>query len=319
MSRPLRIVSFVILLILLGTAGFVLFQAWATTPHTDFSSHLEMLSLPPFPEIAHTTEPRTATHLYRAAISAYANDPERYESLADTGTWNEFNPANLPALALLLETSRCEQSEIFKLTPEEIITYGRKPSLDALRTLGRICTDRIALFALKRKDYDTARQYLNAAQALGQNLSNERITCDELETGLALLGASAQGLARIAEDTNNLTRATELRAYDRSRLAFVRDHITPTIRVLRSIDAHIVGTHAGDIPAIATDSPELVWRTEAILALGRMRYFIGDAHAADQRAASKTLKKLSESPDLLTRAAAKAALDLTPEQYRSQQ
>jgi hypothetical protein len=61
-----------------------------------------------------------------------------------------------------------------------------------------------------------------------------------------------------------------------------------------------------------------MWRTEAILSLGRMRLFVGTARGADQRGASKLLKKLAESSDDVTRAAAKAALGLTVEQYRTQ-
>jgi hypothetical protein len=321
-SHPLSTISLVIAACLAALLGFLLFQRNATTPPTEFARNarnLRPLELPAPPPVLDADASRDATPLYRAAIEIYAKDSERYQRFADSGTWDEFKPATLPALQSILDATACARGEIFKSNPTEIITFGPKPKLEALRTLGQLCTDRIALLALRRNDYDSARRYLLAGFALGQKLAAERLTYDEFEAGLSLLGASVQGLARLAEDTGDSARAEALRAYDQSRLAFFREHITPTLHILRSIDAKIVGDHAGDITILAIDSQEPMWRTEAILSLGRMRFFVGTARSADQRAASRTLQKLSRSSDEITKTAAQTAMALTVEQYRSQQ
>ena len=63
-----------------------------------------------------------------------------------------------------------------------------------------------------------------------------------------------------------------------------------------------------------------MWRVEAILALGRVRFFSGISRsAADQRAALAGVKRIAaDDPDPIVRAAAEAARDLTAEQYRMQ-
>ncbi len=320
--HPLRTVSLIVAACLAAALGTLLFHGNATTAPTDFSRNprnLHLLELPTPPHVLDVDAAHDGTPLYRAAIEAYAKDPDRYERFADSGTWEEFKPAALPALQSIVDATSCARGEIFKTRIAEIITYGPKPELEALRSLGRLCSDRIALLALRRKDYDTAHKYLHAGFALGQTLTAERLTFDELEAGLSLLGASAQGLARVAEDAGDSAGAESFRAYDHARLAFFRERITPVIHILRSIDARVVGDHAGDVPVLATESQEPMWRTEAILSLGRMRFFVGTARSADQRAALRTLQKLSDSSDEITRIAARAALALTAEQYRSQQ
>ena len=79
------------------------------------------------------------------------------------------------------------------------------------------------------------------------------------------------------------------------------------------------GQHTGDIFYLAKNAADRVWRVEAIVALGRMKYFVGDADSvADQRGAMRLVREWSDDPnqDVVTRQAAKAARDLTIEQYR---
>ena len=57
-----------------------------------------------------------------------------------------------------------------------------------------------------------------------------------------------------------------------------------------------------------------MWRTSAILAIGRMRY--NTPRRGDQLAAPRELKAWTTDPDPAVRAAANAASNLTLQQYR---
>jgi hypothetical protein len=100
----------------------------------------------------------------------------------------------------------------------------------------------------------------------------------------------------------------------------MREQIDPVVAFVRSIDARVVGTRTGDVFELARRSGERMWRVEAVMALGRVRYFAGTSDsAADQRAAYALVKKLAENdPDPVVRTAAAASRDLTIEQYRMQ-
>jgi hypothetical protein len=72
--------------------------------------------------------------------------------------------------------------------------------------------------------------------------------------------------------------------------------------------------HAGDVFHIARSAKDRMWRVEAILKLGRMRY--NAARLADQQAATRALEELSDDADPVIRAAANAARNLTVQEYR---
>src|SRR5205823_2056467 len=120
----------------------------------------------------------------------------------------------------------------------------------------------------------------------------------ECEAGLSLMGKSAVLLASLAEQSGDAARASQLRDFDAARIQYVKERIHPMLRVVRSIDPHVVGAHAGDLFVLARNSRERMWRVEAILALGRLRYFAGEnGRAANQRAAVIVLRELSNDAD----------------------
>jgi len=96
--------------------------------------------------------------------------------------------------------------------------------------------------------------------------------------------------------------------------------IEPTLRFVRSIDPKIVGTRTGDVFELARRSNERMWRVEAILGLGRVRYFAGaGGTAGNQHVATRRVGEMAETEsDPAIRAAATVARDLTIEQYRAQ-
>ena len=75
--------------------------------------------------------------------------------------------------------------------------------------------------------------------------------------------------------------------------------------------------HAGDIVLLAHDrTVDPLWRVEATLQLGRLKY--GAGRRADQLAANRILTEMADdsSEDATVRCAAAAGRDLTIEQYR---
>jgi hypothetical protein len=125
-------------------------------------------------------------------------------------------------------------------------------------------------------------------------------------------------MQRIAKESGDAQRAAAIERFEAGRQQFYAERMQPMARVLRSIDPGVVRRHAGDVFYFAEHAAERMWRIEAILSMGRMRYFVGQGGTlGDQRGANQLLKKYLNDPDPLIRQAAKAAQQLTVEQYRS--
>ena len=292
--------------------------AFARDPH-----NFEPLALPSPPLVPGTTAPTAAGPTYRAAIESFERDRALYENFAAAGTLKYGRLEELAAVEVLVGASELAQAEVFASHPQEVVNYAHtKPAIEALRTLGRVMVDRLALmYARDPKNRELAERYARAGAVLGDALCRERLTYEEFALGQELLGKSAFVLARLADDRKDAAAASAWRDFDARRVAFAREQIEPTLAFVRSIDARVVGTRIGDVFELAKRSKERMWRVEAVMALGRARYFIGtsESGAADQRAALATVSELAErDPDPIVRAAAQAARDLTIEQHRTQ-
>jgi hypothetical protein len=97
-------------------------------------------------------------------------------------------------------------------------------------------------------------------------------------------------------------------------LQYHRLHVQPMQRVIGSIDPGVIARHTGDVFYIAEHAADRMWRVEAILKLGRLRFYA--ARIADQQAAERLLRRLSKDADPVIRAAAESARSLTIEGYR---
>ena len=287
------------------------------TPPTAYSNderNFARLSLPEAPPIPSSPSDRTGGDgSYRGAIAEYLANRALYEDFAAAGTLKSPKLAQLRAVSDLFVSDPSKQ-EIFAQHPREVIGYEHnKPAIEALSVLGHVLIDRLALLNQRDGNTDEARKYAAAGAALGAALSRERLCWEEFSLGQELLSKSAALLS-------NGTDGARWQTFEDQRRAFFDQQIEPTIRFLRSIDPRTVGTRTGDVFVMARRSQERMWRVEAILALGRVRYFTGTSRsAADQRAAMATIKRIAaEDPDPIIRAAAEAARDLTAEQYRMQ-
>ncbi len=170
---------------------------------------------------------------------------------------------------------------------------------------------------MRARDAGTAGWYYAAVYSLGLKLFQERVVYQEFTTGEELMGIGVGGLRGLAQRQKLNSIVDSLTELETSRLGQYESIIAPVWQILGSIDPQVVAPHAGDVFQLVRDrGVDDLWRVEAALELGRMRY---DAdRRADQLFAEHLLRELADDPteQATVRAAAVAGRDLTIEQYR---
>ncbi|MDQ3439968.1 MAG: hypothetical protein M3478_06410 [Planctomycetota bacterium] len=264
------------------------------------------------------TAPKTcdAAQAYSEAIALYRKEPSLYDDVA-SGVSRASDASKLPAIQRLIEAKDCGQMTLFAAEPHRVVRYGEVPEIEALRTIGR-ATVRVGLVQQQAgRNADAIQCYL-AAFGLGSKLYDERLTYRELLVANELMGEGGVAFSRLAFNTGDTARSESAQKFEAARRSTYTAHVLPVAQRLISIDARVVSEHAGDVFHLANHADDRMWRVEAILALGRMRFFVGEGRRlGDQRGATKQLKQLVNDKDPVIRAAAKAALDLTREQMRT--
>jgi hypothetical protein len=281
-----------------------------STPSGVFPNLLSKVALPADPKSV-APVPMTgdcdAGEKYRAAITEFlANRPQYDKWYGKANTAMTDKPR---AVELLVEASHCGRMDLFRRAPAEVINYDPEPApLDAIERLGAMATQRGML--LRKTQPDEARRYLGAAFVLGYHLYNERLAWREFTAGVNLMREASIYLKELEPDPGR-ARALELfaDAADKYKLDQLKLY-----GVLSTTDGATLARHGGDAFALARNSPDPMWRTTAILALGRMKY--NTPNRGDQLAAPRELQSWTADPDPAARAAAAAASNLTLEQYR---
>ena len=203
---------------------------------------------------------------------------------------------------------------LFIKTPGELLNYQPEtPRVEAIERIGGI-VHQIGMLHRSDKNPQEARRYFEAVFALGYHLFTERVAWTEFTAGVNLMTNAARELAKVELDEGNPDRAKSLLHF-----ADVGDEYKlkqfDIYKVVSTIDTGLIGRHGGDVLALARQSPEPMWRGEAILALGRMKY--NTPHKGDQLAAAREVQQWANDPDPAVRAAANAASALTLQQYRA--
>lgn len=306
----------ILLLLLEGAAVWGISRMDRISPPTAFSAkseNLAELQLPAMPAISVEKKSADPSAMYHEAIRIVLEKRDAYEAFQQRGKFEEA--LGLAALDRLIEATGDAPAAIFSASPEKVISYSaEKPELEAIALAGRGAI-RAALL-MRKDDPHRARQYAEAAATLGRRLFDERLNGAEMMFGLELLSQGAALLERIAE-TSNDPAAARWKEYSEQVKQFSETRILPVNRVLLSIDSKVIASHSGDYFYFAKHAKERVWRVEAILALGRLQYYVGEnGRAADQSGAKRTLRELAEDTDPVIRTAAIAARDLTLDQYR---
>ena len=284
-------------------------------PSGVFPNLLSRVALPADPRAAvpgMMEENCDAGDLYRRAIEEHDANPRAYEKYFKSPRTAQAEKPK--AVELLTQATRCSNARLFSQTPSELLNYkADTPAVETIERLGRIANQVGLLHRLDKKPQE-ARRYFEAMFVLGYHLYAERVAWSEFTAGVNLMADAARGLARLETDAGNPDRAASLEHF-----AQVIDEYKlkqfELYKVVSTIDTGMVGRHGGDILALARRSPERMWRGEAILAVGRMKY--NTPRRGDQIAAARELQQWTSDPDPAVRAAASAAAALTLGQYKA--
>lgn len=247
---------------------------------------------------------------YREAVSQYQGHLAEYERMARAPSLDKAK--SLAAINSILAAADYASANLLEV--DTVVKYGPKPALNALQQLGSICVS-VGVDAARKKQYDEARQYLNASLVLGYHLFEQRLTRMQLSAGLGLMSSSATVLGQIAKINHDDETARKYARFVEGYQTFYQDRIQPVERAITSIDPAVQRQHVGDVFAMVEQSKERVWRVEGVLKLGMYKFNTNTA--GDRRAAIRKIRELAKDADPAIAAAANAAKDLTVEQYRN--
>ena len=281
----------------------------------DFSERIA-LPIDPQPFLPTPTQSRNAGEIYRLAINEYENNEKLYApGEAYSKSPAAMVDANPKGIQFIVDAADCKDFDLFASRPDEVVHYNPTwPSLTALERMGMHALVAGVKYR-ERKDPETSEKYIKAVLLLGYRLYTERVVWQEMNAGMNLMiNASAQ-LSKVYLEKKETAKATACGEFQRQLDAYKRDKIVgPIVSALNSITTRTVGERGGDFFYLARESPERVWRVEALLALGRMKY--NTSNRGDQVAAKREVKRYLNDPDPAVRAAAKLADELTIERYR---
>jgi len=303
------------MVILFVGAVVLLNLSLSISPPTGKTNALSVeLPISPAGIVSAGTEPGDAGELYLRAIDDYRSNYFAYDQfLGDSGA-TVAQGMKLPAVQWLLDARDKAECSIFKAKPELVVTYEPSKAVDALRVYGNVLT-RLGLLTGASGKTPDAIKFHEAAFVLGRWMSAERVVYAEYSAGTGMMGTAAAGLARIYLKQKDNVTVAKFEDFNNARVDFEKNTIAPVWRVLSSIDPNVIKNYPGDIFVIARTSSEPMWRTEAVLKLGRMKYFAG--RKGDQVGANRTVRALADTDaDPVVRRAAALARDLTIEQYR---
>ena len=269
------------------------------------------------------TEDRDAGDTYRQAIKLYREDRKPYDKfevvrLADA--------KKLSALELLLQASSAKRAKIFIDKPQTLVNYSFPwPELDAIFNLGQIANSvgHYYVVSPKNANEELAMQYLQASFSLGAKLYEERLVHAEMMNGIKLMQGAVDSLRELAKRKGDTAREQQLKQFGDQTNAYYVAKVQKLYEKVVTGSPMELSKHSGDVFALAMKNPDRMWRTEAILKVGRYKYEKGGT-PGDQVWATRMLedpKRLgitdfAEDPDPAVRAAGIAAKGLTVEQFR---
>jgi hypothetical protein len=177
--------------------------------------------------------------------------------------------------------------------------------------LGRVARalSRLGRHYYARGEYDKAEKVFADAFMLGYHMDRERS-----RTAMATEGMNIQVLAagdlkkvRAKAGRDGLRASTDEYL---SKLGSVRSFYTGKMR-----DYWTIKPKAGDAFNMVANDKDRAWRIQALLDLGRVRF--GSSNRGDIKHAEELLAQYANDPDPLIAAAAKAARELTVEEFRA--
>ncbi|HEV8604671.1 MAG TPA: hypothetical protein VGQ99_04860 [Tepidisphaeraceae bacterium] len=268
------------------------------------ASYSMQLPLDPRSLATWMTEEQDAVAIYKEAIADYNAKTRYYNAYIERGKLNTPEYAQIEkGVNLLVKASTMRRPGVFSDRPAELITYDtdRYALKEALRSLGQTAM-KVGRQNEVDKNLPRAREIYRAVYTLGVKLYEERLVFDEWHEAREMLSV-AKWLGEISESGDEAAR---FRQIDAQILPFYKSKIEAPQNTIM-----VLYPQTGDVAALSKYAPDLMWRVEAILALGRCRYT--SPRAGDQLGATKLIDELQTDPDPRIRLAASVAKSLTRE------
>jgi hypothetical protein len=302
-------------------------------PSGDFPQLTARIEVPIKPEsvVPIFTESRDAGDEYWQAVSEYLAKKDIYDNFfaPKEPKFSRLDKLSTvePAMKLLLQATAATEAKIFIRKPQLLVNYEYPyPELKALYTLGRIA-GQIGLAYSSRGEWDEAERYYNAEFSLGKNLFDERINASELFEGVSLMREAVLYLSGVARKRNDQARKAQLETFDQQLKGWHESKVNKLTKAVISLETSDIKRHAGDVFLLATSSPERMWRVEALLKVGRLKFNAGPQNErqsyVNQVWATRYLTQPArvgmpdptQDPDPAVRLAAQLARDLTVEGF----
>jgi hypothetical protein len=286
---------------------------------TDFSTRsgaADPIAVPAAPPAALPDDAGAADSaaLYHQAIDLFQQDGASFELFASHPSEAELSEVE-PAVELLRKAAGNTSLGIFTRVPSEAVSYDSHTPLYELRILGECAAGAGLLHRIAKDDAQAAGE-LQASFCLGRRMADERLCYTELSDGLGLMSGASVVMAKMAEESGDQAKADQLNQFAASLTTFTNQKLLPIQGVISSIDQATIERNAGDMFWLARNSKERMWRVEALLTLGRLKYNAG--HPGDNRGAARVAAEIAKNdPDPVIKTAAGEARDLTLDQYES--
>jgi hypothetical protein len=224
------------------------------------------------------TEEEDAVAIYKEAIADYTAKTRHYNIYIERGKLNSPEYKEIEkGVNLLVTASTKKRPGVFTDRLGELITYDTdRPALkEALHSLGKTAM-KVGRQSEVEKNLTRAREIYRAVYTLGVKLYEERLVFDEWFEAREMISVS-KWLGEISESADEASRWKQI---DGQILDFYKAKIEPVQNTIM-----VLYPDAGDVAALATNGGDIMWRVEAILALGRARYTA--ARAGDQLGATR--------------------------------
>ncbi len=270
------------------------------------------------------TEPGDAGSLYRQVVAEYADNyqtvyyPYLSSPIDEAGAGKSKKPSKpgvdvgrLKVVGLLTAAAKLKDASIF--APDAQTLLRPEANRQAITDLSHAAGIALRLGSAHQyhQRYAEAKKCYEIAFVAGVQMWRERLLWAEAREGTGLMGSAAMALKSLAEDQHD---AAAIEKY--SAFLTARDSLYSTkIDVVQKALTKLNNLETGDMIAIAKNGGDRVWKIEATMALGRIRF--NSDRPGNQIGSLRALNQLSQSPDPILHIAATAARDMTVEQFRS--
>ena len=254
------------------------------------------------------TEDGDSTPVYKELDAFVDKEHNAFYFFTEKGSVESGHIAKIEqAAALLIKAGRLKGGGVFKDNPADLITYDSdRPRLKRVDVM-KDAFLRLGARYMAANQTDKARDVYQGLYSMGVKMYEERFIFEEWFTGRALM-AFSQYLAKI-EKEKSPAAAEKFLSFEAQFPPFHKANIAAVQNAIQVVDPN-----SGDVAALALKGGDAMWRVEAILALGRVKY---SGHTApDQKGALRIVTQLANDPDPRIKTAATAARDLTVEDFR---